>query len=97
MFARLDFFLLRIIAFNVSGLKIISFYVNQSIAIFSNFNVSINLETISSQADRVLASAKLCIEAISMKKNKSLIEGLNKIGPGIEPCGTPEIISLWSL
>ena len=46
------------------------------------------------EADRVLSSAKLCIEATSMKKNKSLIERLNKIGPSIDPCGTPEIISL---
>ena len=26
-----------------------------------------------------------------MKKNKSLIERLNKIGPNIEPCGKPLI------
>lgn len=38
------------------------------------------------------------IEAkISMEKNKSIIENLNKISSSIEPCGTPEIISLWSL
>lgn len=32
-----------------------------------------------------------------MEKNKSIIENLNKISSSIEPCGTPEIISLWSL
>lgn len=54
--------------------------------------VSINLETGSPQADRVLSSGKLCIAiimAISLKKNSSLIERLNKISPRIE------IISLW--
>ena len=95
MFVRLDFFLSRIMAWNLSGLIIISFFVNQSIAILlSDSNVSINLETVSPQADRVLSSAKLCKEATSMKKNKSLIERLNKIGPSIDPCSTPEIISL---
>ena len=62
--------------------------------LLSDSNVPINLESVSPQADRVLSSEKLCIEAISMKKNKSLMERLNKIGPSIEPCGTPEIISL---
>ena len=95
MFVRLDFFLSRIMAWNLSGLIIISFFVNQSMAILlSDSNVPINLESVSPQAHRVLSSAKLCIEAISMKKNKSLMERLNKIGPSIEPCGTPEIISL---
>ena len=42
----------------------------------------------------VLLSSKFCMEAISMKKNKSLIERLSETGPSIEPCGTPEIISL---
>ena len=59
-----------------------------------NYNVVINLETVSPQADRVYSSAKLCIEAISMKGNKSLIGSLNKIGPSIEPCGIQEVISL---
>ena len=85
-------------AWNLSGLIIISFFVNQSIVmLLSDSNVSINLKTVSPQADRVLSSAKLCIVAISMKKNKSLLERLNKIGPSIELCGTPKIISLQSL
>ena len=45
--------------------------------LLSSFNVSIVLETVSPKADRILSSAKLCIEAISMKKNKSY-EKLNK-------------------
>ena len=93
MFARLDFFLSKIIAWNLPGLIIISFFVNQSIAILLSYaNLSINLETVSPKADRVLSSAKLRIKAISMKKNKSLIERLNYIGPRIEPRGSPEII-----
>ena len=75
---------------------IISFFVNQSIAVLlSDSNMLINLETISPQADRVSSSsAKLCKRGYINKKNKSLIESLNKIGLSVEPCGTPEIISL---
>ena len=62
--------------------------------LLSDSNVSINLEIVFLQADRVLSSAKMCIEAILMKKNESLTERLNKIGPSIEPCGTPEMILL---
>ena len=62
----------------------------------SDSNVTINLETVSPQANRVLSSAKLYREVISVNKNKSLIERLNEIGPRIEPSGTPEIISLQS-
>ena len=48
MFIKLDFFLSRIMAWNLSGLIVILFFVNQSIAmLLSDFNVSINLETVS--------------------------------------------------
>ena len=66
-------------AWNLSGLIIILFFVNQSIAILL-FGSNIQNE-------------KLCIGAISMKTNKSLIERLNKIGQSIvKPCGTLEKI-----
>ena len=65
--------------------------------LLSDSDMLIHLETVSAQANRVLSSAKLCIETISMKKNKPLIERVKKIGPGIEPCGTPEINSLLSV
>ena len=92
MFVRLDFFLSRIMACNLSGLIIMSFIANQFIAIsLPDSNVSINLETFFPQADRVLLPAKLCIETISTKKNKSLIERLNYISPSREPCRTPKI------
>ena len=64
------------------------------VILLSDSNVPINLESASPQAYRVISSAKLFIESISMKKNKSLMERLNKTGPSIEPCRTPEIISL---
>ena len=48
MFVRLDFFLSRIMAWNLSGLIIISFFVNQSMAILLlDSNVPINLESVS--------------------------------------------------
>ena len=50
------------------------------------------METVTPQTDKVLSSAKLWIEAISMKKRKSLSGRLNKVGPSTEPSGTPEII-----
>ena len=65
--------------------------------LLSDSDMPINLETFSPQIDRVLSSAKLCIEAISVKKNKSLIKRSNKIDQRVEPCGTPEIISSQSL
>ena len=75
-------------AWNLSGLIIILFLVNQSIAILLfGSNMSINLDT----ANRVLSSPKLCKGTISMGINKSLIERLNKTGQSIvEPCGTLE-------
>ena len=53
MFVRLDFFLSRIMAWNLSGLIIISFFVNQSMAILlSVSNVPINLGSVSPHEDR---------------------------------------------
>ena len=49
MFVRLDFFLTRLMAWNLSSLIIVSFFVNHSIAmLLSDSNVEINLENISS-------------------------------------------------
>ena len=48
MFVRLDFFLTRLMAWNLSGLIIVSFFVNHSIAmLLSDSNVWINLKNIS--------------------------------------------------
>ena len=42
----------------------------------------------------VLSSAKLCKSDFVSHKNKSFIKMLNRIGPRIDPCGTPESIVL---
>ena len=47
--------------------------------LLSDSDVWINFKIVSPQADRVLSSEKLFTEVISMKKNKSLIERLNKM------------------
>ena len=84
MFARLDFFLSRKMTWGLSGLIIISVFRDQSITmLLSDSDVWINFKIVSPQADRVLSSEKLLTEAISMKKNKSLIERLNKLGLSI--------------
>ena len=44
----------------------------------------INSDTFTAKAVNVLSSAKLCTDVINMKKNKSLIDRLNKRGPSIE-------------
>ena len=48
-------------------------------------------------AAMVLSSAKLCKSDFVSHKNKSLIKMLNKIGPSIDPCGTPESMVLKKL
>ena len=84
MFVRLDFFLSRKMTWGLSGLIIISIFRDQSITmLLSDSDVWINFKIVSPQADRVLSSEKLFTEAISMKKNKSLIERLNKMGLSI--------------
>ena len=42
----------------------------------------------------VLLSAKLCKSDIVSHKSKSFTKTLNRIGPTIDPCGTPEILVL---
>ena len=44
----------------------------------------------------VLLSANLWADAFLMQKKRSFKYALNKIDPTIEPCGTPEIMSLKS-
>ena len=50
-----------------------------------------------SQAYNVLSSAKLQMSDFKLQKNRSFMNILNKIGPRIEPCGTPSIIFNHSL
>ena len=49
------------------------------------------------QTYRVESSAKLQISVSFMKRNKSLIKTLKRIGPSIDLCGSPRIISNHSL
>ena len=41
----------------------------------------------------MLSSAKLQTSDFVMKKNKSFMKILKRIGPRIEPCGTPVLMS----
>ena len=49
------------------------------------------------KAEMVSSSAKLCKSAMLNQRKRSLIKMLKKIGPNMEPCGTPESNSLKSL
>ena len=75
IFVRLNFFLPTIMTWNLSGLIFISFFVMW----LSDFNVSINLETVSSLTDRVL---------LPQWRKVNHFERLNKVGPTVEPSGT---------
>ena len=67
---------------------------NQFIAVsLSGSRILIRFSIVLSNLERVLSSAKLRAEATNIKWKKSLKKMLNKIGPTIEPCGTPDIIS----
>ena len=58
--------------------------------------VFFNSATVFAMADKELSSLKLYIDELETKKNKSFIKKLNRIGPVMEPWGTPEII-FWRL
>ena len=60
----------------------------------SDSNILINLETVVVNADRVLSSAKLQRDARATNKKRSFIDRLKRIGPKMDPCGTPKIIVL---
>ena len=85
-------------ALNLSGLTNIPFLVNHFIAHSdSDFRIFFSLSTVFAKPESVLPSAKLWTVAYCIKKKKSLKNATNKTGPTIEPCGTPEIISLKEL
>ena len=52
----------------------------------------LNSATDFAMADKELSLAKLYIDALETKKNKSSIEKLNRTGPVMEPSRNPEII-----
>ena len=87
-------FLFKIIVENLSALVIISFCLNQLTAdsdscpkVFKVFKSPVKVLQV---AVIVLSSAKLCKADFLMHRNKSLRNVLKRIGPNIEPCGTPD-------
>ena len=81
-------------------LMLLMYRLKFSIWFWSNFKpidsgsiILINLETVVANADRVYSSIKLQRDARATKKEKVIlfIDSLKRIGPKIDPCGTPEI------
>ena len=77
---------LIIIASNLSGFTIISFILNRSMADLLSFSNTFLKSFILFLAGYiVLPSAKLASETSLIKKRKSIMRILNKMGPNIEP------------
>ena len=88
----------NIFCWNFAHVSYFLLFLNQFIITSdSDCKVFFNSVTVFAAADKELSSAKLCIDALETKKNKSFIEKLNRIGPVMEPWGTPEIIFWKSL
>ena len=88
----------RNISWSFDELATISLSLNHCIALF--VSISSLKEMVSNsfpRAYRVVSSAKLHISISFMKKSKSLIKTLKRIGPSIDSCGIPRIISNHSL
>ena len=80
-----------IIAWNLSGLAIMLSFLNQSTADSDSFS------SVRRRPFRFLQVTKLCESDFVSHKSKSFIKMLNRIGPSIEPCGTPKSIVLKKL
>ena len=92
-----EFLLSNKIAWNLSGLTIMLLSLNQFMAqLLSDSKMLTRFFTVLAKLDKVLSSAKLWTDTLHRKKKKSLKKILNKIGPTIEPCGTPDFI-VWKL
>ena len=69
-FAWSPFFIYYYITWNLSGFTIVWFFLNQSdITSDSLCKILINFDMFSAKTDKVLSFAKLCTDAINMKKN----------------------------
>ena len=79
--------LFKIIDWNFSGLTII-FRLIQSTTFSDSFSKVVSS---ASFEEIVLSSAKLYISDFCSVVSRSFRNMLNKIGPKMEPCGTPEI------
>ena len=85
------FFLSIIMAWNLSGFTIIMFSLNHWTAFSdSEVKLSINSYRDFSVHEIVLSSAKLCNSAFSIQSKRSLMKMLKRMGPKIDPCGTPD-------
>ena len=90
-----EFFLSNEIAWNLSGLTVILLSLNQFMAqLLSDSKMLTRFFTVLAKLDKVLSSAKLWTDTLHRKKKKSLKKILNKTGPTIEPCGTPDFV-VW--
>ena len=91
----------RRIIWNLSGFTIILFLWRQLIAAsHSDSKIDINSLSVHAKLAKVLSSAKLWTEAFGIKKKKWLKKKKKKIGPKIEPWGTPDMTvsnSLYSI
>ena len=84
--------LCKIIDWNFSGLSIILFRQNQSIAFSETFSKVVSGASFSLEIEEiVLSPATLYISEFSSVVSRSFRNMLNKIGPRMELCGTPEI------
>ena len=83
--------LFKIIDWNFSGLTII-FRLIQSTTFSDSFSKVVSSASFSFEIEEiVLSSAKLYISDFCSVVSRSFRNMLNKIGPKLEPCGTPEI------
>ena len=84
--------LYKIIDWNFSELTIILFRLNQLTAFYDSFSKVASSVYFSFEIEEIaLSSAKLYISEFSSVVSRSFRNMLNKIGPKMEPCGTPEI------
>ena len=89
-------FFLTTVAWNFSGLTIISFNLNHSIAAWiSVSSVERRFSIVLSAAVIVLSSAKFSRSVFVIQRYRSFINILKRSGPSIEPWGTPDK-STWN-
>ena len=89
-------FLFKTIAWNLSALTIILFCLYQLTADSDSCSkVFKSPVKVLQVAVMVLSLAKLCKSDFLMHRNKSMRNILKRIGPNIEPCGTPDKI-FWN-
>ena len=82
------------ISCNFDGLATISLSLSHCIAVFvSSSSLLEMIYNFFAQAYRLVLSAKLQVSVSFMKRSKSLIKALKRIGLSIDSCGTRRIIS----